>query len=357
MKQNHVTAADIDQNWLQDIAQKIKRNQTSIAKEAKNAHFHVNGNVLTISISHHSLASILKIHNLIEYSAGRKGKIVEISEEIINEIFSLYSELQCGITKMYAYCNKENVFGYHIPKNIIENIYSNYIHPEKTTKTEKAEKKRCRYNAKESNAIWHADIHYLVCNGERKYLYAIIDDFSRFIIYYSIVNDKCCKTIAEELKKAIHQSIWGSPLVYWSDNGGENIGPEILRVFQQNQIEHVRTLPANPQSNGKIERWWQGVEKRIKDTDDWDDVNNKIKQFTQVYNFKLAHSSLPKINGYNAYPKELYLDVKYLASSMLTAKISIDGRDVFLSDFVKKENRKKNDRFIPPLMRIRNLLN
>ena len=284
MKQLNLSKSDIDNQWLLSIAKQIGRNETTIAEAAKNAVFNKNTNTYTIKISHNTLSQILREQNLINYEIGRKGKTTdeEIAEEIAEEILTINQELQCGITKMWCYCNKQNVFGRKIPRHLIEKVYHNYIIDRSKEPKQKNPKPRCRYNAKEVNTIWHADIHYLFCNGERKYLYALIDDNSRFIVHYAIVDDKSCATIANEFQKACHYSKWGPPLVYWSDNGGENIGPEIRVIFNRHKIQLIRTLPANPQSNGKIERWWQGVEARIKGAQSWEEVAARIKQF-KVY--------------------------------------------------------------------------
>ena len=40
------------------------------------------------------------------------------------------------------------------------------------------------------NDVWHADIHFLDLKGEKRYLFSIINDVSRFIVHYAIIPRK-----------------------------------------------------------------------------------------------------------------------------------------------------------------------
>lgn len=82
-----------------------------------------------------------------------------------------------------------------------------------------------RYATEYTNAIWHGDIHFFR-NDQSRPIFGLIDDKSRFKLFCSRVSDKTAKTVKNAFQKAI--DAYGIPYTYWSDNGGENQGDELI---------------------------------------------------------------------------------------------------------------------------------
>ena len=125
------------------------------------------------------------------------------------------------------------------------------------------------------------------------------------------------------------------PICYWSDNGGENVGAITQNVLRNFNINHIKTLPGNPQSNGKIERWWQRVDSRTKNLQSWEEMAYEIDKFTYIYNTELPHGELPLLNGFHATPEEIFHHPDYQIDKVEDINIYIDGNPVKLLDFIK----------------------
>ena len=116
---------------------------------------------------------------------------------------------------------------------------------------------RISYEVNMLNPIWHGDIHEITFDSERLPLFALIDDYSRFIVAWKILSDKTSSSVRDVFIDAINEFV--KPLTCWSDNGPEN--REELQSFLDDQnIVHVFTKPYVPQANGKIERFWKEIQ-------------------------------------------------------------------------------------------------
>ena len=96
--------------WLIFIATEIKQGKTTISAACQRCIFTDNGQYYIRKVHRNQLSKALKKANLINYSVGRKGKELYVDPEMINEILDLYCELKCGITAMWEYVNKEQVW-------------------------------------------------------------------------------------------------------------------------------------------------------------------------------------------------------------------------------------------------------
>ena len=105
------------------------------------------------------------------------------------------------------------------------------------------------------------------------------------------------------------QKMGTSPLTYWSDNGKENIS-DLMRLFLSNHlIFPITTEPGTPEENGKIEKWWPKCDEWLEGIDNWEDAENVIDMYVNTYNTKIPHLGLEKLNGFNAYPSEVYCNI------------------------------------------------
>ena len=83
----------------------------------------------------------------------------------------------------------------------------------------------------------------MIFNNEKKYLLALLDDRSRFIVGYGISDFKTSIFCIDVFKKAI--DTYTKPLVYWSDNGTENKSEIMKKFCDDNSISQVFTIPGN----------------------------------------------------------------------------------------------------------------
>ena len=161
------------------------------------------------------------------------------------------------------------------------------------------------YEALYPNLIWHVDVHFW--DGDQHYpIFALIDDYSRKIMTCKLIENHQAATVLQVFQEAAEE--YGNPYAIWSDNGSENKGIFNQYLMEQH-IAHVVTRPHCSQQNGKIERFWQTLEKLTNEN------GLSIEAAIETYN-NTTHQSLPymtvDIEGRNLKchltPNQRYLD-------------------------------------------------
>lgn len=151
-------------------------------------------------------------------------------------------------------------------------------------------RKRCRYERKHSFSLVHGDWH----RTSRKHPYAIVwlDDASRFAITGREFKESSVEHSIETFQQAENEAwIYSSKIrEVNTDRGTEFFSnrPNSISKFQeyllQKGIEFIPSRKSNPQTNGKLERFWYEYDKHR-----WrfDSIDN----FLQWYNDRI-HGAL-----------------------------------------------------------------
>ena len=193
------------------------------------------------------------------------------------------------------------------------------------------------------NGVWHGDIHYIVLNnGDIHYLFALIDDRSRYIIHWGLFEHKIAENVRNVFEEAIIKNNT-TQLAFWNDNGLENCGRIMEQFLQQNEIFHIKTLPGNPQSNRKIEKWWNPLQKRINEISptNWEEVISIINSYVINYNEHIPHMGLEKIGLYHAYPIEVYTNPTLQKTTIDECTLQIDQHNtITLRNFLHIDAKK-----------------
>lgn len=302
--------------WLQTAANEITNGNLTVTNAAKNAQFILNGITFSHEISPATLRKLFTANN-ITYKAKPGREEIKITEQIENLIINYQLNLKSGekVTYYTLILDYPQVPFIAVRKTFIKfNLYK-YKNPQKK------EKPRCRYEAKFVNQIWHADIHYFQKPGmpNVKYLYAIMDDKSRFIVGWQLLTRKKAEDCVKVLKSAINT--FGPPSILWTDNGGENTGQFMLNFLKINKIYPVTTEPYNPQQNGKIERFWQKLE-------DWTITEEDVEKY--IYQYNNCRASMALKNGnYYLRPRDVFFNLNLRWHRDYEWKWFIDGNESF----------------------------
>ena len=338
---------DINKAWLKESSEDIKYGRKTMIEVCKTAKFDTIFGIKELEISISKYKTMCKSNGISLFQVGRKDKSKYIDEQIKSTITKLYHQLHIGVRKMHELLNDKHMI---VSRRQIEAVYAE-IAPER--KKEKINKiYRCKYCANNINSIWHGDIHYLNYFNERRYIFALMDDCSRFIVGFSIGTNKDADLVLTCFIET-ESTVGRAPLIYWSDNGKENLAQSVQSHLAENNIKHVRTRPRNPQSNGKIERFWPTLEAGIKNSVSWEDLYDKVDSFIYYYNNERRHLGLPKdFNGHHYRPCDIYFQPELEATSR-QCTIEIDGMNKSLKEFCKEES---NSDMIESL-KIENLLN
>ncbi len=148
---------------------------------------------------------------------------------------------------------------------------------------------------------WHIDISYLNICGTFYYLCSILDGYSRYIVHWEIraaMTEADVETILQRAREAFPQA---TPRVI-TDNGPQFIARDFKHFVRLCGMQHVRTSPYYPQSNGKIERWHQTTKNeciRPGTPLSLADARRMVVAFIEQYNQHRLHSAIGYITPWD----------------------------------------------------------
>lgn len=151
------------------------------------------------------------------------------------------------------------------------------------------------------HAHWHIDIAYLNICGTFYYLCAILDGFSRYIVHWEI-RESMTEQDVEIIIQRAHEAFPDARPRLISDNGPQFVARDFKLFVRQLGLQHVRTSPYYPQSNGKIERWHQTLKQdaiRPKTPLSLDDARAVVTNFVSHYNTVPLHSAIGYITPHD----------------------------------------------------------
>jgi len=215
---------------------------------------------------------------------GRKPRPVNIIvEELVLSAFSEYPinalELEDVIQRSY---------GIRVPHNTIHKILRSHNLAMRQPSKEKR-RKWVRFERKHSNSLWHAD--WTTLGGS--WFVAFQDDASRKIVGYGVFPSPTSLHSVEVLKRAINEN--GKPKAiltgrdiqfYASAAGGKERGGTAFQAYlKENGIGHILGRVNHPQTNGKIERFFGELKRKLH-------LFKSLDDFIWWYNNVRPHLSL-----------------------------------------------------------------
>ena len=145
------------------------------------------------------------------------------------------------------------------------------------------------------NHLWAYDFSIL---DDGKYLFALIDDYSRYLVDAETFDSATTENALELCNRAFAQH--GAPFQLMTDHGTQfwnntrkcsnSFGPA-LEVWG---VEHILAGVKHPQTNGKIERWF-GVYKTESSS------FNGLSEYIYHYNFCRPHAGIKYRKPYERY--------------------------------------------------------
>jgi putative transposase len=126
-----------------------------------------------------------------------------------------------------------------------------------------------RFEAGEPNQMWTGDaLHGKRIGGRKTYLFAFIDDHSRFVPGYRWGFAEDTVRLAAALRSGLEHH--GIPQAVYVDNGSAYVDAWLARACAKLGIRLTHSTPGRPQGRGKIERWFRTVNEQflveVKDT-------------------------------------------------------------------------------------------
>ena len=212
---------------------------------------------------------------------GREPK--EIPKETEELILKAHKEFNLGPVNLER--KIEQIYSIHIPHNTIYKILLKNGLVEENMKKKK-QRKWVRYEREHSMSLWQGDWKQVTINGEVKQIIAFMDDASRLITCYGVFDEATTDNTIKVLKKGFSE--YGKPNEILTDHGiqfvpsknREKADHRFKDFLEENGIKHIVARIKHPQTNGKIERFFGEVERRLEKFESVDAVvrwQNEIK--------------------------------------------------------------------------------
>jgi len=176
-------------------------------------------------------------------------------------------------------------------------------------KTEKSWRGIYNNKALQPDELWQTDITYIRYRGKDLYLLIFIDVYSRFITCFKLLTSMDSKTVSDCFENFIATNLRflkRKPKLQ-SDNGSCYIGGEFKSLITRKNFEHIRIHPGCPTENAIVERVNRTVKEslyELEEPDNFEHLEELIKQVIDYYNYKRYHKSLNYVTPHTFYRGE-----------------------------------------------------
>ncbi len=144
------------------------------------------------------------------------------------------------------------------------------------------------------HAHWHIDVSYLNLSGTFYYLCSILDGYSRYIVHHEIREQMTEQDVEIIVQRALEAFPDAKPRII-SDNGPQFVAKDFKAFIRIKGMDHVRTSPYYPQSNGKLERWHKSLKSeciRPKTPLNVEEARRLVSSYVDDYNHRRLHSAI-----------------------------------------------------------------
>jgi len=223
---------------------------------------------------------------VLEKCGRKRRELTKAEEDILLEAHKEYMVNALALEKVM-----DRHYKTHIPHNRIHRVLKGN-NKAKDEPNKQKQRKYVRYERKHSLSLVHVDWHEH--NG--KQLIAYLDDASRKVIAAGEFDSANIKNGLLILDRAVKEvAVYGPIRSLLSDNGSEfsshwkqkkkESRGEFHKHLDKYGIHHINTSPNHPQTNGKLEKWFDLYERK---RDEFD----TLEGFIDWYNDKRPHMSL-----------------------------------------------------------------
>jgi putative transposase len=166
-----------------------------------------------------------------------------------------------------------------------------------------------QHPTKHVHELWQTDFTYFKIQGWGwYYLSTVLDDFSRYILAWKLTATMSTTDVQETLRMALassgldHAQVEHRPRLL-SDNGSCYVSGELRTFLQDRHMEHTRSAPYHPMTQGKIERYHRSM-KNIVNLQNYflpTELEVEIASFVNYYNHQRYHESLDNLTPADIY--------------------------------------------------------
>jgi transposase InsO family protein len=194
---------------------------------------------------------------------------------------------------------------------------------------------RLRWQAAEPGALWHGDVcHFaIVVNGEPRAvkIHGLLDDASRYCVSLEAFWQEREADMLVLFIDALRRE--GPPDALYLDNGSTYRGEALATACQRLGILLLHPKPYDPQSRGKIERFWRTLREGLlvfcKGEMSLEELNKRLRTFVEHYH-TAPHAGLlgrsPR-SAYRAHQRTDDLDDQKIRNALEVRETRLVSRD------------------------------
>ena len=162
---------------------------------------------------------------------------------------------------------------------------------------------------KHIHELWQTDFTYFKIQGWGwYYLSTVLDDFSRYILAWKLTPSMSASDVQDTLLLALSSTGLDHVLVehrprLLSDNGPCYVSKKLQSFLERRHIEHTRTAPYHPMTQGKIEHYHRSM-KNIVNLQNYflpGHLETEIASFVNYYNHQRYNEPLDNLTPADVY--------------------------------------------------------
>jgi transposase InsO family protein len=150
--------------------------------------------------------------------------------------------------------------------------------------------------ATQPNELWHIDVTVLkLLDGTRAYLHAVIDNYSRKVLAWTVASrlepDTTCNILVAASQ---HLDSPSSPRTVVADSGIENVNKAVDAILASAKLRRVLALVEVAYSNSIIEAWWRSLKHQwlyLNTLDTMAHLEKLVAFFVDAHNRRMPHSA------------------------------------------------------------------
>ena len=162
---------------------------------------------------------------------------------------------------------------------------------------------------KRVNQMWQTDFtQFLVIAWGWYSLSTVLDDYSRFILSFTLSPTMNAQDVEDTLKIALAKAGVAKVKVYHkprllSDNGPAYHSAELAKFLKERCIRHIHGAPYHPMTQGKIERWHRSMKNVVKLQNYYapSELERAIAEWVEYYNHQRYHEALENVTPADVY--------------------------------------------------------
>jgi len=239
---------------------------------------------------------------------GDPGQGNRIPDKVCEQIVELALEYTEESPRQLSYRFIEEK-GYFVSESTVYRLLKRYDLIQSPAFEVVTAKDKFENPTKRVNEMWQTDFtQFLVIDWGWYYLSTVLDDYSRFILSFTLSPTMNAQDVEDTLKVALAKAGVDKVKVYHkprllSDNGPAYHSAELAKFLKERRIRHIHGAPYHPMTQGKIERWHRSMKNVVKLQNYYapSELERAIAEWVEYYNHQRYHEALENVTPADVY--------------------------------------------------------